>query len=331
MVERYTNKSTRRSALKKIAFGGASLSFPITVADRGSATGGQDPSTSRCGGGGRTDIHVRNSSVRSRFPEGKGQMFSSAGSTYGQASDIVWNGEYWTVDFHTWAYAANAYELDNGRTGVEPIYRGQHRVQVDMETKPRQVSTQPYDDVDWGISVIGQSETYPGVDKVAASAAKKIMSNMSEGVGSLVTAVDIYNQLEKASVGADIDKTWVPYGGQRYFGHYLRWTHTYPPREELGETVLYGTITNKLTNSLYKPEIEWTGNREPTEQYDHTFNYSLPVGGRPDKMTMKAGESNMIEKRPAREVNNSNIDASGDEEVYVLRSPQAKIQGGRVC
>ncbi|MBZ6495742.1 hypothetical protein [Natrinema longum] len=300
---------------------------------QGSATLGQVRSNDfepQCGGGGQSNPHVRDSSVKSNFPNGEGKMFSSAGSAYGQTSDIVWTGEHWTVDFHTWSFAVNSYELDSGETGTEPIYRGQHRIQVDMETKPDLVSTQPYDDVEWGISIVGRSEASHKVDEAVVSTANKILSNMTEGVGSVVDAIGIYNRLQKATVGADIDKTWVPSQGQQRLGHYLRWTHTYPPQDELGESSITGAITNKLSNALYKTEVEWTGDREPTERYEHTYNYYVPVGPKPTSLSQKASKKNLIEKRPAKEVNNDNIEASGDEEVYVLR-PEAFNQPNNVC
>lgn len=323
------DRRTRRTALKSIAaVGFASPFWAVGAAN----PDGSDPEPD-CSGG-DPNVFTIDRSVRSEFYNGSGTSYTSAGSAYEQISDHVWIGDKWTVDYHTWAYACNSYELDDGSTGVDPMFSGQHRIIVDVHDKEHLVSTQPYDDADWGVSVVRGDVTNPDVDDVLVDAANKILTNMAEGVSAVVNAIDVYNRLHTATVDGDIDKTWYPPERIPRAGHYLRWNHTYPPRDEIGERSISCSVENRLLNSVYDDAIDWTGHREPTDDFEHTFDYTLYVPtDAPDQLSLREREEFGITKKPASETNNSRVADRGDELVWAIerRTADSGDVGREIC
>ncbi|MFC4408068.1 hypothetical protein [Haloarchaeobius iranensis] len=278
-------KTTRRTVIKQVSavgtgiFGVGKAASIASAAPRGPD---EDDNTDDPGGGGDANYgeHSIARSAESNFMDGSGVSYTAAGSSYNILTNIPeWDssiGKY-RVNVLTTSVACTGYELENGSTGHERLYRGQHRLIVNHDYS-NQISTQAYDDAEWGISTISDHQTGSSPGNEIADSVYTLLSGFGDFIPTYYEAIDLYNRLNQAYIDGEIDKTWLAEStGQSRMGHIVTYRHVYPPREVLGTDSVSVSVRNKLHNSIYEPETDWTGNREPTDVYDHTHEYDLYV------------------------------------------------------
>ncbi|OAQ53162.1 hypothetical protein HTG_06720 [Natrinema mahii] len=221
-------------------------------------------------------------SANSEFPAGSGTSYTTAGCQFRQLSNgLQWDegAEKYSVHMSATACAATGYELDDGTTGTEDLFRSWSEINVDTEHSNK-VSTVAHDDTDWGVSVLGRSENNdsPSETDAIAEGAVLLYSSFGEGISSLYTAMQIYSNYKQSTIGSDINREWHAHNrGQSVLGHYIEYSHIFPPANELGSDTIDVSVTQTLNNALYRPATDWTGNREPTDQYNKTLDYTIYV------------------------------------------------------
>ncbi|MFD2376163.1 hypothetical protein [Haloarchaeobius iranensis] len=150
-------KTTRRTVIKQVSavgtgiFGVGKAASIASAAPRGPD---EDDNTDDPGGGGDANYgeHSIARSAESNFMDGSGVSYTAAGSSYNILTNIPeWDssiGKYRVNVLTTSSVACTGYELENGSTGHERLYRGQHRLIVNHDYS-NQISTQAYDDAEW--------------------------------------------------------------------------------------------------------------------------------------------------------------------------------------
>ncbi|SEQ80621.1 hypothetical protein [Natrinema salaciae] len=283
--------SIRRTALKKVGtVSGTVIGIPLlsntTAADQDIGTERYTCPQGLCGGENNLSAsrgwNTVERSANSEFPTGSGTSYTNAASQFRQLSNgLQWDegaGKY-SVHMSATAYAATGYELDDGTTGTEDLFRSWSEINVDTEHS-NEVSTVAHDDTDWGVSVLGRSDNNdpPSEADAVAEAAILLYSSFGEGMSSLYTAMQIYSNYKESTINSDLNREWHAHNyGQSVLGHYIEYSHKFPPANELGSDTIDVSVTHTLNNALYKPATDWTGDREPTDQYSKTLDYTIYV------------------------------------------------------